>query len=135
MRFVTSREMTHLTFQVKVIVRPTSVVEVQAVPFPSAGCSFQWHIPATRQGTRTLLIDPIDTDVAAQADAIDYRMYKTTRREIYDGATARAEKVTGMPHQEVLIHTKLNVLETSTANIAIYSPMDGTLGDLSLIHI
>lgn len=79
--------------QVRVLIHPRSEVDVQAVPAPLDAGPFQLLPQAKADRTRTLLFDLQDTDLSAEVDSeLDLRLYKTTRRAIYDAATTRAGK-------------------------------------------
>ncbi|WVQ98850.1 hypothetical protein IAU59_005981 [Kwoniella sp. CBS 9459] len=123
-------------WRVRVVLHPGSRLEVQVVPAPKDAGPFQLlptsssSIPISTHAqenereqptTRPLVLDPVDTDLFAESpDELDLRLYKTTDRAIYDNAYARGGTLFGPEvHPEVLLHTALHVLETTTSNIAV----------------
>lgn len=93
---------------------------------------------------RPLVLDPAVTDVRGEDPSnVNFRLYKTSQRELYDLAYERGSKClkvlffmavkqfgsdkhtlgTLSPCQpEVLLHTSTHLLETTTSNVAILSP-------------
>lgn len=93
-----------------------------SVETPPAGAlpPFSTYITDESMTKRKLWIDSQPTPSPRQAEE-RYRLYKTTRREVYEAAQARfADKE---PHAEVLLwNSEGMALEGTTSNFAVQTP-------------
>ncbi|WRT67239.1 uncharacterized protein IL334_004205 [Kwoniella shivajii] len=112
-------------WRVRVIVHPDGKVEVQCVPAPKDAGPFLLHPSASRSvSRRPIVIDPDVTEPTSESsEQVDLRLYKTVNRDMYDDAYSRGGALVSPDiHPEVLLHTRTQILETTTSNIAVQLP-------------
>lgn len=112
--------------QIRMLIHPGPRIEVQVLPAPPRcreisprslliPAPFAFLPPAQRTPARKLFLDPAESP--SPASELDYRQYKTARREAYESAAARMQSAG--PHPEVVLHANGRLLEGVTSNIAI----------------
>ncbi|WVQ69967.1 uncharacterized protein L199_008191 [Kwoniella botswanensis] len=112
-------------YRVRIVIHPGSEIEVHCVPAPKDAGPFTLLPSLTRQNNRRpVILDPQDTSINSDpTEETDLRLYKTVNREIYDEAYERGQtNTTDTSHNEVLLHTSTEILETTTSNTAILLP-------------
>ncbi|ADV19499.1 conserved hypothetical protein [Cryptococcus gattii WM276] len=111
-------------YRVRIVIYPGGAIKIEVPPAPKDAGPFSLEIP-TRSSVaraRPLVLDPAVTDVREEDPSNrNFRLYKTSERELYDRAYERGSTVSPC-HPEVLLHTSTHLLETTTSNVAILSP-------------
>ncbi|ORX39982.1 lysine decarboxylase-domain-containing protein [Kockovaella imperatae] len=125
-------------WRIRLLISRAGKIEVQIVAAPANAGPFQ-PLPARERGhvVRPLILDPETSPRRGETpQSRDLRLFKTTKRGIYDDASKRAgtKKIfqvsdlhsesarPDLDHPEVLLHTSIHLLETATSNIAIEVP-------------
>ncbi|WWC69351.1 uncharacterized protein I206_103290 [Kwoniella pini CBS 10737] len=109
-------------YRVRIVIHPGGKVDVQCPDAPKDAGPFAFLPSASRSAIRRpVVFDQEITDISLESsDQIDLRLHKTTNREMYDEAYARGQTIVPSNiHPEVILHDGINILETTTSNIAI----------------